>query len=69
MSETLVAAVGQQRAHVVIFDITGVPFIETQVAQTIVALGLDFHTIRAFANLEEAVSKLIQPRDETSDKH
>lgn len=86
MSETVLAAVVQRRAQVVIFDITGVPLIDTQVvqalletaaavrllgaepwmvgiradvAQAIVALGVDLQTFRTSANLEEAITALI----------
>jgi anti-anti-sigma factor len=91
LAEKILAAVQQQRAQYVIFDITGVPLIDTHtaqtlihtatavnllgaqtaivgirpdVAQTIVALGIDFGAIHTYPNLQEAVAALLVQREQ-----
>lgn len=89
LAEKILASVAHQRAQYVIFDITGVPIVDThtaqalihtatavhllgaqtaivgirpEVAQTIVALNIDFGAIHTYPNLQEAVEALLVQR-------
>lgn len=86
LSDNILSAVERMTARYVIFDITGVPIVDTQVAkamlqaaaavrllgaqvllvgvrpevaQTIVALGVDLEMITIYSNLQEAVEALL----------